>query len=206
MQAGDTFTMSIEGYNLTYQAVEVRDSFPGVPLGRHFVVIAREAFLGQAPPARIVPVYALLRAPDGAGPAIRDAVAAQAPTVVVTGQAERADELRSQPVTNAVRALILAAALVTAAYAALGVAAALALAGLARHAGGRAPPHARAHLAPDRSSSRPPSTARRRSSRSSWAARSGSRCSGSSATASGWPGSSARRSTCRSCSSRSRCS
>ena len=59
-----TFTMSIEGYNLTYLVAEVRDSFPGVPLDRHFVVIAREAFLGQAPPARIVPVYALLRAPD----------------------------------------------------------------------------------------------------------------------------------------------
>ena len=38
--------MSIEGYNLTYQVAEVRDSFPGVPLDRHFVVIAREAFLG----------------------------------------------------------------------------------------------------------------------------------------------------------------
>jgi len=50
----------------------------------------------------------------------------------VTGQEEVADELRAQPVTNAVRALILAAALVTAAYAALGVAAALALAGLVR--------------------------------------------------------------------------
>jgi hypothetical protein len=132
VQAGDTFTMSIEGYNLTYQAVEVRDSFPGVPLDRHFVVVAREAFLGQAPPARVVPVYALLRAPASAGAAIRDAAGAQAPTVVVTGQAETAEELRTQPVTNAVRALILAAALVTAAYATLGVGAALALAGVAR--------------------------------------------------------------------------
>jgi putative ABC transport system permease protein len=132
VKEGDTFTMSIEGYNLVYVAAEVRDSFPGVPLDRHFVVIAREAFLGQAPPARIVPVYAVLRAPETAGPAIREAVGAQAPTVVVSGQAEHADQLRAQPVTNAVRGLILAAALVTAAYAALGVAAALALAGLAR--------------------------------------------------------------------------
>jgi predicted lysophospholipase L1 biosynthesis ABC-type transport system permease subunit len=132
VKAGDTFTLSIEGYNLTYRAVDVRDSFPGVPLDRHFVVVAREAFLGQAPPARVVPVYALLRAPVTAGAAIRAAIAAQAPSVVVTGQADRAAELRDQPVTYAVRALILAAALVTAAYAALGVAAALALAGVAR--------------------------------------------------------------------------
>src|SRR5688572_32382883 len=51
------------------------------------------------------PVYAVLRAPETAGPAIREAVSAQAPTVEVSGQAERADELRMQPVTNAVRGL-----------------------------------------------------------------------------------------------------
>ena len=132
VRLGDTFTMSIEGFNLTYRAVEARESFPGLPLDRHFVVVAREAFLGQAASARVVPVFALVRAPDTAGDAIREAVDADAPSVVVTGQAERADELRAQPVTNAVRSLILAAALVTAAYAALGIAAALALAGLAR--------------------------------------------------------------------------
>ena len=198
--------MSIEGYNLTYQVVEVRDSFPGVPLDRHFVVVAREAFLGQAPPARIVPVYALLRAPETAGPGIREAVCAQAPTVVVTGQAERADELRAQPVTNAVRALILAAALVTAAYAALGVAAALALAGLART-------QEVAHLRTLGLTSRQTLQLERRRARPDDARRVHARrrardraCSGSSATGSGWPGSSARRSTCRSCSSRSRCS
>ena len=132
VRLGDTFTLSIEGYNLTYRAVEARESFPGLPLDRHWVVVAREAFLGQAEPARIIPVYALVRAPADAGDQIRSAVEEEAPSVNVTGQAERADELRAQPVTNAVRALILVAALVTAAYAALGVAAALALAGLAR--------------------------------------------------------------------------
>ena len=104
-----------------------------MPLDRHFVVIAREAFLGQAPPARIVPVYALLRAPETAGPAIREAVSAPgADGRGVRPGGARATSSRAQPVTNAVRALILAAAIVTAAYAALGVAAALALAGLAR--------------------------------------------------------------------------
>jgi putative ABC transport system permease protein len=132
VRLGETFTLSIEGYNVTYRAVEARAAFPGLPLDRHWVVVAREAFRGQAPQARIVPVYALVRAPAGAGEQIRVAVEAGAPSVNVTGQAERADELRAQPVTNAVRALMLVAALVTAAYAALGVAAALALAGVAR--------------------------------------------------------------------------
>ncbi len=79
-----------------------------------------------------MPVYGLLRAPAGAASGIREAVDEVAPTVEVTVQAEVAAGLRGSPVTNAVRAMILAAALVTAAYAALGVAAALALAGLAR--------------------------------------------------------------------------
>ena len=68
---------------------------------------------------------------------MRAAVEATSPSVVVTSQAETAAALRAQPVTNAVRALILAAALVTAAYAALGVAAALALVGPRPHPGGR---------------------------------------------------------------------
>jgi putative ABC transport system permease protein len=132
VKLGDTFTLSLEGYNLTYVATAAQDAFPGIPLGRHFVVIAREAFLGQAPPARVLPVYAYLRAPATDPATMREAVDAAAPTVGVGSQQEVADELRAQPVTNAVRALVLAAALVTAAYAALGVAAALALAGLAR--------------------------------------------------------------------------
>jgi putative ABC transport system permease protein len=129
---GETFTLSIEGYTLTYKVVEVRDSFPGVPLKGHFILVSREAFLGQAPPARVVPVYSLVSAPETAAAAIRAAVEEAVPSVVVTSQAETAAALRAQPVTNAVRAMILVAALVTAAYAALGVAAALALSGLAR--------------------------------------------------------------------------
>jgi hypothetical protein len=132
VQPGETFTLSVEGYTLTYVAAEVRDSFPGVPLGRHFIVAAREAFLAQAPPARLAPVWAVVRAPASSADAIRAAVGDTGSFVVVSSQAEEAAALRDAPVTNAVRSLILAAALVTAAYAALGVAAALALAGIAR--------------------------------------------------------------------------
>ena len=87
----------------------------------------------QAPEARIAPgVGDGERADDLArGHACgRDGHVASA--VVTTSQAEEADALRESPVTQAVRGVILAAALVTAAYAALGVAAALALSGIAR--------------------------------------------------------------------------
>lgn len=132
VKAGDVFELSVEGYTLQYRAVEVRDSFPGVPLGRTFVVTAREWLRAQAPAARVGPVVQILRAPAAAGPGIRDAVAARWPAVIVTSQAGIAAALRSTPITEAVRAGMLVAMLVTAAFAALGIAAALALAGLAR--------------------------------------------------------------------------
>ncbi len=132
VKLGETFTMSVEGYTLTYRADMVVDTFPGLPAGRGFVVAPREWFTAQAPAARIVPVVAFLRAPVAAADAIRAEVAATEPTLSVLSQAEDAEARRAAPVTGAVRSLILLAVLVTAAYAALGVAAALVLAGLAR--------------------------------------------------------------------------
>jgi putative ABC transport system permease protein len=132
VKAGQVFKASIEGYTLQYRAVEVRDSFPGVPAGRAFVVAPREWFRAQAPDSRIVPVVTILRAPGTTPAALREAVTAATPIAILTSQAETAAALRSAPVTGAVRTLILAAALVTAAFAALGVAAGLALAGVAR--------------------------------------------------------------------------
>ncbi len=132
VKAGETFTMSVEGYSLTYRADAVVESWPGLPTGRGFVIAPREWFTAQAPNARIAPDVERVRAAPEAAVAMREAAAAREPTVVVTSQAEDAADRRSAPVTQAVRSLVLVAALVTAAYAALGVAAALALAGLTR--------------------------------------------------------------------------
>jgi putative ABC transport system permease protein len=132
VKAGDTFNLSIQGYNLPYVAAAVVDDFPGLPTGRGFVVAAREQFLARAPEARLVPTHLLVRAPPSAAGPIREHLAKVAPSITVASQAEDAAARRASPVTGAVRSLVLVAALVTAAYAALGVAAALALAGLAR--------------------------------------------------------------------------
>jgi putative ABC transport system permease protein len=132
VRAGDTFTMSVEGYTLTYRVAAVVGSFPGMPDAKEFVVVPREWFTAQAPAARIAPTVAYLRAPPAAAGGLRDAVEAVAPTVAVTSQAEDAAARRAAPVTGAVRALILASALLTVAFAALGAAAALALAALSR--------------------------------------------------------------------------
>ena len=132
VKLGDEFTSSIEGYALKYKVVEVRDGFAGLPRNRSWVVAPREWFKGQAPAARIVPIWEIVSAPSTPPDAMRAAVTAMSPTVATTSVAEQAETLRTAPVTEAVRGLILAAALVTAAYAALGVAAALALSGIAR--------------------------------------------------------------------------
>lgn len=132
VKPGDTFHLTVQGYDLEYRADQVVDAFPGLPTGRAFVVAAREQFLARAPDARIVPTQLYVRAPPSAVGALREHVDGVASSLTVRSQAEDAAARRASPVTNAVRSLIIVAALVTAAYAALGVAAALALAGLAR--------------------------------------------------------------------------
>ena len=71
VKLGDEFTSSIEGYNLTYRVVEVRDGFAGLPRDRPWVVAPREWFLGQAPEAPLVPIWTIVDAPGQ--PARRDA-------------------------------------------------------------------------------------------------------------------------------------
>jgi putative ABC transport system permease protein len=132
VKLGDEFTSSIEGYALQYKVVEVRDGFAGLPRDRSWVIASREWFQGQAPDSRVVPIWEIVSAPSTPPDAMRAAVTAMSPTVGTTSQQEEATALRTAPVTEAVRGLILAAALVTAGYAALGVAAALALSGIAR--------------------------------------------------------------------------
>ena len=132
VKLGEEFSSSIEGYALTYRVVEVRDGFAGLPRDRSWVVAPREWVKAQSPEAHVAPTWEIVSAPSTTPDALRAAVTAQWPTVTTTSQVEEADALRTAPVTEAVRSLILAAALVTAAYAALGVAAALALAGIAR--------------------------------------------------------------------------
>jgi putative ABC transport system permease protein len=129
---GERFELSVEGYTLEYEAIDVRDSFPGVEPGNHFVVVSREHIRTAAPTARMDPTAMLLRAPDDRVGDLRAAVSEVVAGGTLHARAERTAELRGSPVAVAVRAGIAGAALVSALYAALAVAAALALAGLAR--------------------------------------------------------------------------
>jgi putative ABC transport system permease protein len=129
---GERFELSVEGYTLEYEAVEVRDGFPGVAPGSHFVVVSRAHIRAAAPPARMDPTAMLLRAPDSQAAELRTAALEAVAGGTLESRAERTAELRGSPVAGAVRSGIAAAALIAALYAALAVAAALALTGLAR--------------------------------------------------------------------------
>lgn len=132
VRAGDTFEVSVEGFTLTYRAAAVRDSFPGLPLDRHFVVVSRAHFNALAPTARLDPTSVLVRAPDARAAELRSAALDIVAGGTVRSRGEETAALRDSPVVDAVRGGIVAAAAVAALYAALAVAAALALAGLAR--------------------------------------------------------------------------
>jgi putative ABC transport system permease protein len=130
--AGETFQLSVEGFTLTYRAAVVRDTFPGVAPNTHFAVVSRAHFLAAAPPARIAPGAALVRAPAEAADAIRSTALEVVAGGRVESRAERTSALRESPVADAVRGGIIAAVVIAGVYAALAVAAALALAGLSR--------------------------------------------------------------------------
>ncbi len=132
VRAGEVFELSIEGYTLQYRAAVVRDSFPGIPDNRHFVVVSRTHINTVAPPARLDPTFALVRAPEAGADELRAAALRIVEGGSVESRAERTAALRDAPVAVAVRLGIIAAAAVAAVYAALAVAAALALAGLSR--------------------------------------------------------------------------
>ena len=132
VELGETFDATVEAYPFTFKVVEVRDTFPGMPLTGHFLVVSRDHLHAVAPNAPLAPTAALLRAPDTAAPRLHESVAALGPGFAVESRAERTAALRGSPVLGAVRIGIAVAALVAAAYAALAVAAALALAGLGR--------------------------------------------------------------------------
>jgi putative ABC transport system permease protein len=129
---GDTFRLIVGGLPRTFRVVEVRDAFPSLADVDRFAIVALDhlgaALLDDTP----APNAAYVRAPDDAGPALRDALAAAESYVTVAGRAEETAALRDAPVVGAVSLGVGLVALFAALYAALAVAAVLGLSGAAR--------------------------------------------------------------------------
>jgi putative ABC transport system permease protein len=130
---GGQFDVVIEGYRLTFEVVEVRDSFPTLSPNQTFVIVSRDqlrALRGGGGLRSSTALY--LRAPDSAADGIRAALARLAPGTTLESRAERSESIRTSPIVRSLVAGVATAAIIAFLYAALAVSAALALAGAAR--------------------------------------------------------------------------
>lgn len=131
---GEVFKATVVGRVVPIRVVSSRATFPGLPAGRAFMVLARDQLGAVVPDQTRRVTIAFLRAPASAAAGIEAAIETLGPGVTLTSQAEAAGAVRSSPVVGAVRAGVVAAAVTAALFAALAVAAALALAGAAQRA------------------------------------------------------------------------
>ncbi|HSL34031.1 MAG TPA: FtsX-like permease family protein, partial [Candidatus Limnocylindrales bacterium] len=130
---GETFQIAIEGYSVTFRAVEVRDSFPTLSANQTFVIASRDQIRGLRGGAGLRTSTAMfLRAPDSAGDEIRRLSRSSAANATFSSRHERTESIRTAPIVQSLGAGVGLAAAVAFAYAALAVSAALALAGAAR--------------------------------------------------------------------------
>lgn len=142
MKLGEPRTMLIGGLRRQIEAVETRDTFPGLPDTDPFVVVVRDQ-LGLDPAHALPTTDLFLRraAAGGAGGGfgadsslgqLRAALAAASPGVVLTSADDLAASLRDDPSVASARLGIAVACALAAAYAALAVLLSLALTGASR--------------------------------------------------------------------------
>jgi putative ABC transport system permease protein len=132
VKVGEEFEIVVNGLHYEATSIAARDTFPTLASDTLFAIASRQQLKAIHPEAQLIPTTLFLDAPESAGPAIRDAVAAVDPGATVKGRAEVGRAFTDSPVTAAIVVGIAVAGLVAAIYAALAVAAALALAGATR--------------------------------------------------------------------------
>jgi putative ABC transport system permease protein len=134
VRLGDVFGVAIRGQTVELRAVAVSDTFPTLPVGGRFVVISLAQLEALDPESRPPSSALLLRAPDDAAPALREAITAAGASLRLASRAEGTAQFRASPAIASVISGLLVAMAVTAAYAALAIASSLAMASAARAA------------------------------------------------------------------------
>lgn len=134
LDVGDTFTLPVEARTLSFQIVEIRARFPGLPEGVPFVIASRDQLRGDRTDGFRTNSAFYIRADDAGttADAIRAHVRESAPFAILDGRAERTAALRTSPIIDAIVLGVALAGLLAAVYAAMAIAAALALAGAAQ--------------------------------------------------------------------------
>ena len=132
VSVGDEFGVAIQGHTVELLAIEARDMFPTLPVNGRFAIISLAQLESLDPDAALPTSTLALRAPDDAGPAIREALGAVSPSLRLESRAEETASFSTSPVIAAMVSILAGALAVVAAYAALAIAASLAMAGSAR--------------------------------------------------------------------------
>jgi putative ABC transport system permease protein len=129
---GSTFPVAVDGYRYQMQVVGTRPGFPTVDPGSTFAIASRSQLKAVHPEPILGPSVAFVDAAESDGPALRAAVAAATPVGIVESRLQFEQAFTDSPVTAAIQAGILVAAVIAGLYAAVAVAAALALSGASR--------------------------------------------------------------------------
>jgi putative ABC transport system permease protein len=124
---GDRFQTSVLDVPLWFQVVAIRDRFPGLPVGRPFIVASFPQVVAAAPHASLPPTAAFLAAPGTTGSALEQLVTRAAPDAVVVDRSAEAAALEGQGVVEVASGGLLALAALAAVYATLAVIATLLL-------------------------------------------------------------------------------
>jgi putative ABC transport system permease protein len=132
LHVGEAFPIAVDGYPFQAKVVGVRRTFPTIDPTSFFAISNRQQLKAIHPEALLGPSVVFVDAPESAETAIRNAVTAATPIGVVDSRLAFERDFTGSPVTAAIQAGILVAAVIAGLYAAVSVAAALALSGAAR--------------------------------------------------------------------------
>jgi putative ABC transport system permease protein len=129
---GDTFQLSVLGSRVAFSGIAARGSFPGVPVGQRFVVVARDLLARAVGLPELRAGTLLVRGRDGLAAAIRDEVTGSGQVAFVVARQEVVDGLRDAPLVTTVTLGFLVSLAVAAGYVTLTLVIGLLLAAAAR--------------------------------------------------------------------------
>jgi len=116
--AGDLFELKVSGRPITFRVVERLDAFPGIKIGRPFVVAPLGSIVAASGGNPVLPTVYFVRGPAALDEGLREAVAGAA---VVVSRHDRYAAMHDAPLVAAVGGGFAVALVVAAAYAVLAV-------------------------------------------------------------------------------------
>jgi putative ABC transport system permease protein len=126
-RVGDTFALTVMGRATYFVVVERRDRFPGLHVGRPFVVASLRHLEASNPDRQFRPTVLFVRAPDQARDALATTLAAQTQSAVLQSRSREYALVHESPLIAGVQGGYRIGLVVTGLYAALAVVVALTL-------------------------------------------------------------------------------